>query len=184
MNKHNFMRRVIWPTLLYFFVIGLIITLKPEILPREFISIFTALLVTWIGYCIQRRLTYLKNIRELWPKIVVSVEEAIFYTHPSNNWEHYRHEIVLKGLSIVIEEARAVFRNIKGLYPLESLKTIRAEVDGMGPRSEETCPERVRQTHEEIITLYKKLRGTILAELTLETPINADTLANDALMRD
>ena len=126
----------------------------------------------------------------MWPKIVVSVEEAIFYMRPDNYWKQHRYETVLKGLSIVIEEARAVFKNVAvdknqiGLYPLESLKTIHRKIDEMGPRSEETCPERVRQTHEEIITLYKKLRGTILAELTLETPINTDTLANDALMRD
>ena len=186
MNKRKFMRRVILYPFIYFSaVIAAIFISKFHFyyiyLPLiELIPILIVVAATLVGYCFQRCLTYLRSIRELWPKIVVSVQEAIYYVGPSG-WEQYKHETVLKGLSIVIDEVRAVYKNINankneiGLYPLESLKEIYEEIDRIGPRSRTTCPIRICLTRKKIIKLYEQLRDPILAELALETPSNVDT---------
>ena len=190
MNKHKFKRWVLSMILLYIlviilaFVLGKFASSEEPNLYTTFIDLVPLIIagsLAWLGYCFQRHQTYLRNIRELWLKIVASVEEAIYYTRPDGDWKQYKHETILKDLSIVIDEVRAIFGNIganknrRGLYPLESLKTIQRKIDEMEPRSGETCPKRVSQTHKEIVKLYQKLQGPFLAELALETPRNVDS---------
>jgi hypothetical protein len=97
----------------------------------------------WLGYCFQRRTSYLMALRALWNELIPAVQEAIRYTyleHPTQS----EFSLTKKNLSVMIDSLRGVFCNIPhkdpiGLYPYENLKDILEILKWLGyeqPKSE------------------------------------------------
>ena len=91
MNQRAFRRNVIFVIALYMSAIIAGIWLKlldpynneaPAYSTfKDLIPLLIAIPAAWLGYCFQRRQAYLKDVRELWSKLVASVQDAIQYTH-------------------------------------------------------------------------------------------------------
>src|SRR5258708_14795216 len=86
----------------------------------------------WLGFCLQKRASYMQQLRLLWSKLVDGVQTAGQYTHlPSPTQEDLQRALL--QLSIAIDEVRGVFTNIgeddeeRGFYPFEPLKQILQE---------------------------------------------------------
>jgi len=146
---------------------------------KDAIPMLIAIPAAWLGYCLQRRQSYLKDVRDLWSKLVAAVQEAIQYTHlhspPQADFAK-----VCKTLSIAIEELRAVFANIgerqkaAGLFPFEKLKTIQSTITTLG-FGEGVTPQMARDARAEIVGNWKLLRGHFLSELERGVPAKPDS---------
>lgn len=84
---------------------------------------------TYLGYCFQQRISYLKDLRSLAYNMNNSVREAIKYTYIESPSKTIKLD-TLCSLSKVIEEVRMLYKNVGqnknniGLYPYEPIKEI------------------------------------------------------------
>jgi hypothetical protein len=146
---------------------------------KDAVPLIIAIPAAWLGFCLQRRQAYLKEVRELWTKLVVSVQDAIQYTHLSNPLQS-EYAKVLRSLSTAIEELRSVFSNVGeaqgkvGLYPFECIKTIHMVVSRLG-FGEEMTGESAKAARALIVADWKKLRYYYLGELERGIPANPDS---------
>lgn len=146
---------------------------------KDLMPLMIAIPAAWLGYCFQRRQTYLKDVRDLWAKLVAAVQEAIQYTHLKEPGQP-AYASVNKSLSIATEELRAVFSNLgadhysDGLYPFESLKNIQATIGKLG-FGRDFSSERAATARCEVIEHWKKLRLHFLTELERGLPATPDS---------
>ena len=188
MNARTFRRNVLVVIAFYAMVtIALALTRQLDIRQHEHayntlkdaIPLLIAIPAAWLGYCLQRRQAYLKDVRDLWSKLVPTVQEAIQYTHLPNP-PQAEFAKVSKGLSVAIEELRAVFANVgeregeAGLYPFEKVKTIQSTVAKLG-FGESVTPELARRARAEIVGTWKLLRDHFLSELERGVPAKPDS---------
>lgn len=140
--------------------------------------LIVAIPAAWLGYCFQRRQSYLRDMHDLWSKMVAAVQDAIQYTHLVTA-EQKQFGAVLRTLSIAIDEMRATFSNLGedeytiGLYPFESLKSIRRTVSSLG--FGQIDPAKAALARCEIVHRWKELRRHFLAELERGIPRSADS---------
>src|SRR5262245_44070945 len=115
MNERQFRRNVLGVIGVYVAVIliGLLLKLHfPDkdnpiyVTFKDLVPLFIAIPAAWLGYCFQRRQSYLKDVRDLWSKLVSSVQKAIQYTHLEKT-EQPAFAAVNESLSTVTEELRA-----------------------------------------------------------------------------
>ena len=134
---------------------------------------FFAVIVAYLGYCFQRRSSYLESLRLLWSQLVRGVQEAIKYTYDDTPTREEYAE-VLTTLGIAIDELRGVYKNIGegpgkiGYYPYEPLKEIFQAVSelGYGDLSEE-----MRETaRRRIEGHWKSVRANFLDEFDRAEP--------------
>lgn len=146
---------------------------------KDLLPLVVAIPAAWLGYCFQRRQTYLKDVRELWSKMVPAVQTAIQYTHntapDAETFSKMMHE-----LSTVIDEVRGVFSNVgeeegtSGFFPFDSLKDIHDEVGALGYT--EYRPEVAKETRAKILRLWKlNVRRALLKELPRGEPEYPDS---------
>ncbi len=188
MNKRIFKRWIIFVILFYFVALVIGIMLKKydtgdgEPLYNTFkdlLPLIVAIPVVWLGYCFHCRLAYLRDVRELWSKIVVAVQEAIQYTHLKNPSQSI-YGTVLMDLSIATEELRAIFINIGegreriGLYPYESIKTIHAQISCLSFGTQFTG-KNAKVARHKIVASWKEFRKHYLNELERSVPTDIDS---------
>jgi hypothetical protein len=145
----------------------------------DLVPLAIAIPAAWLAYCFERRQAYLKDVRDLWSRLIASTQEAIQYTHLEN---HTQPEFAktLKSISITIEELRGVFSNIGEraaipvLFPFESMKNIHNSISNLG-FGEQANPEKASQARTEVIKNWKKLREHFLAECARGVPIKPDS---------
>jgi len=146
---------------------------------KDLVPLAFAIPAAWLGYCFQRRQAYLKDVRDLWSKLIAATQEAIQYTHLPNPPQS-EFAKVQKSLSIAIEELRGVFLNIGqneggiGLFPFESIKQIHKIVSSLG-FGEAATVVNAKQARAEIIENWKKLREHFLSECARGVPIKPDS---------
>jgi hypothetical protein len=73
----------------------------------------------WITYCLQRRVSYINSLRDLWEKVVEAVQTAYQYTYKPTCQEADLVQVIQK-LSCCIDDVRGVFRNVEEIYVLPS----------------------------------------------------------------
>ena len=184
MNKRIFKRNVIIVITGYviFLIIGITMSgyysLRQDDFPystlKDLLPLIIAIPAAWLSYCFQRRLSYLKDARNLWSKLVLSVQDAIQYTH-LNAPEQPDYATVLKGLSVATEEVRAVFSNVGeaerriGLFPFEGIKRVHNEISGLG-FGEAFTTERACEARQKILAHWQDLRWHYLTELERKAP--------------
>lgn len=152
-------------------------TTKDQIIYATFkdaIPLLIALPAAWFGYCLQRRSSYMQQLRSLWSKLVEAVQVANQYTllHSPTQEQHVK---ALHGLSIGIDEIRGVFMNLgerggeRGLYPFEPLKEIHGAMlrVGFGP---EVSSEQLEKLRTFIFAQWRAVRDELLKEFDREPP--------------
>jgi hypothetical protein len=141
---------------------------------KDLLPIAIAIPVSWLGYCLQRRISYLQSIRSVWSKLIDAIQTANQYTFLKNP-SHTEYFTMLTKLSIVIDEVRALFKNIqeneigKGLYPFEPLKTIYKLMSDL-KFDDEFKEEKAVKVRKDILRLWRLFRDEILKEFDRETP--------------
>lgn len=188
MNARVFRRNVILVMCIYLIlvVIGAVIRVvvsSPESLVygafKDLLPLAIAIPAAWLGYCFQRRQAYLKDVRDLWSKLVIAAQEAIQYTHLQNPPQS-EFAKVQKNLSIVIEEVLGVFLNLGqaentiGLFPFEGTKNIQKVISALGFGGVAT-PSNCLEARAQIIQDWKKLRTHFLSECARGEPIKPDS---------
>ena len=126
----------------------------------------------------------MQQLRVLWKDLNAWVQGAISYTYRvSGDPESFGE--VLRQLSCVIDDVRAVFCNVgekpgqRGLYPFEPIKEIRAAVAalGSGPSFD---PAQARDTRAYVVAKWKSLQTQFLREFDRDYP----TFTHSPFIRD
>lgn len=146
---------------------------------KDLIPFMLAAPAAWLGSCLQRRLSYLQQLRALWSRLVEGVQSARQYTLFTRTTEP-QYRAVLLRLSIVIDEVRGVFRNLGesggkiGLYPFEPIKQIHEEIERLG-WGDDLAEETRALVRGRIFKMWQGVRATMLTEFDREEPTNPNT---------
>lgn len=141
---------------------------------KDMIPFIIAIPAAWLGYCLQRRSSYLQQLRLLWSTLIKAVQTAHRYTHiecPTR--DQYSETICC--LSGATEEVRGVFINLgqtdkkRGLYPFEPVKDIFGLINDLGFDKELTEEER-NTARAKIYALWADVRKELLKEFDREVP--------------
>jgi hypothetical protein len=141
---------------------------------KDLMPLLVAIPAAWLGYCFQRRLSYLTALRELWKELIPAIQAAIQYTHlekPSQS-DFARVQEKLCG---TIDALRGVFANIPrkdavGFYPYEPLKDILQALNWLG-FGDNVTPHNRYWTRRCIKTQWGTMHQALLLEFdTDQTP--------------
>lgn len=145
---------------------------------KDLVPLIFAIPAAYLGFCFQRRSSFLQALRQLWTHLITSVNQAIQYTYQSKTTQKDYSEVLI-SLSKSIDEVRGVYRNLKetsheiGLYPFESLKSIHKVVSKLG-FGDIDSKEAIR-ARKQITLDWKNIRKTFLAEFDRSEPTVFDT---------
>src|SRR5262245_35078576 len=98
---------------------------------KDLIAFLIAIPAAWLGYCFQRRGSYLQALRTLWADLIKATNQAVEYTRWTTSRPESEFRTTISELSKAIDSVRGVFRNVpkvgtrRGLFPYENLKDIR-----------------------------------------------------------
>jgi hypothetical protein len=127
----------------------------------------------YLGYCFQRRQSYMESLRMLWTKLVYAVQESIRYTYDPTPTQG-EHARALMELAIAVDEVRGVYKNIGeradqvGVYPYEPIKEIYNAVAELG-HGELTSEER-ELARQRIKGHWRSIRANFLDEFDRAEP--------------
>ncbi len=146
---------------------------------KDMIPFIIAIPAAWLGYCLQRRSSYLQQLRILWSTLVKAVLKANQYTYiESPSREQYSETLCC--LSAAIEETRGVFMNRGekdnkiGFYPFEPIKDIFGLISDLDCDKQFTAVER-KETRNKIYVLWADMRRELLKEFDREVPTFSHT---------
>ena len=141
---------------------------------KDMIPFIIAIPAAWLGYCLQRRSSYMQQLRLLWSTLIKAVQAASQYTHlECPTIEQFSETLCC--LSAAIDEVRGVFMNIDegenkiGLYPFEPIKNILFLVSDLGCNKKLTYEER-KAARDKIFALWADVRKELLKEFDREIP--------------
>ncbi len=144
----------------------------------DLIPLIFAIPAVYLGFCFQRRQSFLQSLKQVWTNLITAVQNAIQYTHQGTTTpEEYGG--TLEKLSSTIDELRGVYKNkyeLKdeiGLYTFESLKNIHDEVSDLGHGV--LSKTRRDTSRKEIVANWKSLRRSFLRELDRSEPTYIDS---------
>ncbi len=141
---------------------------------KDLVPFFIAIPAAWLGYCFQKRFSYLSALREFWNILIPACQQAIQYTHIQNPTDHDFAK-TQQDLSTVIDSLRGVFKNLGpsskiGLYPYENLKDICQIVSWLKFSSNHTDDDRY-WARRCIRTLWSSMHHMLLLEFDREVPV-------------
>lgn len=183
MTKRNVTIRFSISMLIYVIVIVLAITIrvydKTQNLAvystfKDLIPLLIAIPAVWLGHTLQRRNSYLNQLRILWSKIIYAVHITDYYfsvNNPSNE-DFVNARIALR---IAIDEVRGVFKNINendtqiGLYPFEPIKQI-YDLLSRSHHMDSLSSENRNIFKQEAFGYWKDVRKVLLKEFDREIP--------------
>lgn len=140
---------------------------------KDLIPLIIAIPAIWLGHCLQRRSSYLQQLRTLWSLLVDAVQECAAYTYLESP-RHEQHLFVLKKLAISIDEVRGVFTNLKNpkgtrtLYPFEPIKNIYLIIEKFGFTGRVESER--EQLRKQVFALWREVRDELLKEFDREVP--------------
>lgn len=146
---------------------------------KDMIPFIIAIPAAWLGYCLQRRSSYLQQLRILWSTLVKAVQKANQYTYIENPTRDQYSE-TLCSLSAAIEETRGVFKNLDekankiGLFPFEPIKDIFGLISDLDCDKQLTTVER-KEKRDKIYALWADMRKELLKEFDREVPTFSHT---------
>ena len=140
---------------------------------RDIVPFVFGIPAAYLGYCFQRRQSYMESLRSLWTKLVHAVQESIRYTFdPTPTQSEHAH--ILMQLAIAVDEVRGVYKNIGeraghvGVYPYEPIKEIYKAVDELG-HGELSSDERAL-ARQRIKGHWRSIRANFLDEFDRAEP--------------
>jgi len=104
---------------------------------KDIMPLIIAIPAAYLGFCFQRRSSFLQALRQVWSNLIISVNSAIQYTHQTQTTDKQFGD-TLVTISKSIDEVRGVYKNLKetnkdiGLYPFECLKEIHKIISDLG----------------------------------------------------
>jgi hypothetical protein len=143
---------------------------------KDLIPVLIAIPAAWLGYCIQRRVSYLQALRALWGDLIKATNQAVEYTRWTTSRSEPEFRATIGELSRAIDAIRGVFQNVpmagtrRGLFPYENLKDIRRIVGWLGFEDQWTR-EKADLAHKCIVRLWGQMHGALLQEFDTEVPI-------------
>ena len=130
-----------------------------------------AVLAAYLGFCFQRRNSYLQALRDLWKILIPAVQRAVQYTHLEQPDPNEFSEL-MRELSTVIDSLRGVFKNVPGpgvgLYPYEPIKDILTTV---GWVHEGKSPHERYLARQCIINEWYGMHSALLKEFDRSVPV-------------
>jgi hypothetical protein len=141
---------------------------------KDLIPFIIAIPAAWLGFCFQRRTSYLSALRAFWDDLIPAVQQAIQYTYVKQPTEE-AFAATMKELSTVIDSLRGVFQNIPtgdpvGLYPYENLKDIYHVISWLGYSNNRSDHDRY-WARRCIGTLWASMHQAMLLEFDREVPV-------------
>ena len=141
---------------------------------KDMIPFIIAIPAAWLGYCLQRRSSYLQQLRLLWSTLIKAFQKANQYTYiECPNCAEFSETLCC--LSAAIEEIRGVFKNIGetdaevGLYPFEPIKDIFGLISDLGYGHKLTEEQR-QEIRTKVYALWSDARKEFLKEFDRELP--------------
>ncbi|MEX6689702.1 hypothetical protein QTN47_19510 [Danxiaibacter flavus] len=140
---------------------------------KDLIPLIIAIPAAYLGFCFQRRSSFLQSLRLLWTNIIGSVNAAIQYTNFTETTDKQYCEILLQ-LSRCIDEVRGVYKNLGekkneiGYYPFECLKEIHKLVSELGYGKLDATKS--KDARERIKHCWKDLKVSFLSEFDRSEP--------------
>lgn len=141
---------------------------------HDLIPLIIAIPAAYLGFCFQRRSSFLQALRLLWSNLIISVNAAIQYTHLEETTPDKYAEILVM-LSKSIDEVRGVYKNVKStelpgksLYPFESLKDMHRDITNLGYGTIDK--KAAKEIRNQIIHNWKDMRETFLSEFDRFSP--------------
>lgn len=183
MTKRQLFKWFVIASLVYFFAVALGVSLRIYDTTinstiyttyKDMIPFIIAIPAAWLGYCLQRRSSYMQQLRLLWSTLIKAVQAASQYTYiecPTPD----QHSETLCCLSAAIEEVRGVFINLGetekkiGLYPFEPVKDIFGLINDLGCNKKLSNEER-KDIRDKIFALWADARKELLKEFDREIP--------------
>ena len=80
---------------------------------KGLVNLVVAVPAAILACTIQRRVSYLNALRDLWKQLIPAVQEAIQYTHKASPGQ-IEFSKVQAQLSTAIDSLRGVFKNVRG----------------------------------------------------------------------
>jgi hypothetical protein len=188
MTQRSLFRRTLGVIAVYAVAIGLGIYLRviypgPASLAyetyKDLIPLIIAIPAAYLAFAFQRRTSYVQALRALWSTMVTAVQGARTYVRTDTPTREL-YDQTLAGLSIAIEEARAVFKNLPvsgddtGWFPFEPIKQIHDLVRDLGYGSHADAPRRTAASAD-INSMWKAMRDQLLREFDRDVPTHHHT---------
>ena len=132
-----------------------------------------AIPAAYLGFCFQRRSSFLQALRLLWTNLITSVNSAIQYTQLNEPTDKQFGD-TLALLSKSIDEVRGVYKNLRetdssiGHYPFEGLKDIHETIAKLGYGFIDK--EKAIEARQYIKHNWKDLRKSFLSEFDRSEP--------------
>lgn len=141
---------------------------------KDLLPLVIAIPAAYLAFAFQRRGAYAEALREYWSSLVRTIRGACAYTRLAAPTEE-QYLGVLRELSIAIDEARGVFKNLPvpgrpdGWYPFEPVKEIHDDLRdvGFGPA---VTPEQLAALRGRIEARWKLVRDEMLREFDRDVP--------------
>lgn len=140
---------------------------------KDLIPLIIAIPAAYLGFCFQRRSSFLQSLRLLWTNIIAAVNGAIQYTNFPETTDKQYAETLLQ-ISRCIDEVRGVYKNLgekkgeTGYYPFECLKEIHKLVSELGYGKLDATNS--RDSRERIKHCWKDLKVSFLSEFDRSEP--------------
>lgn len=140
---------------------------------KDVLPLLVAIPAAWLAFSVQRRMSYLQQLRLIWSKLVEAVQSALEYTDLESP-EASDQQKTLRTIRIVIDEIRALFKNVgetdrrRGVYPFGEVKNIHDLVRDLSPTS--FTPTAAAKTRAEILSHWKQAQRFLLPEFDREEP--------------
>ena len=140
---------------------------------KDLMPFTIAIPAAYLGFCFQRRSSFLEALRQLWTNLIISVNSAIQYTHLSEPTDkQFGETLVLVSKSI--DEVRGVYKNLRetkdyiGLFPFEDLHEIHKLISKLGYGKLDAA--KASETRQHITHCWKDLRKSFLSEFDRSEP--------------
>ncbi len=135
---------------------------------KEISPVIVLLPVAWVGFCFQRRIAFVNDLRVFWPGLVDAVQRAIEYTRRDSG-DRAEFERTLTALRSRIDDARALFRRRRpieegtGKYPYEGITRMHDHFRDFG-YCETVDRDTASAVRKEIVSQWQIVRGQLLRE--------------------
>jgi hypothetical protein len=135
---------------------------------KEITPVIVLLPVAWIGFCFQRRVAFVADLRLFWPVLVDAIQRAVEYTRREDG-DRAEYERVLTALRSRIDDARALFRRRRpieegtGRYPYEGITEIHDLLRDFG-YADSIDRAAASATRGEIVRAWQVVRDQLLRE--------------------
>jgi hypothetical protein len=137
---------------------------------KDLIPVALAVPLAFLTSILQRRISYIQALRDLYKQLLPAIQSAIQYTYLVNP-KQPEFAKVYADLSLSIDLLRSVFRNTKErLYPYENLKDILEVIKWLGFGEYRRTADEYHLARKTITRLWQEMYNSMLREFDRDVP--------------